>query len=150
MTRGGMKEYLDAIRDRYKRGNRQEKSRIPDEAERVTGRHRKGLIRALRAQPGGALRGKVGRPKRYGPEAVAALKTLWEASDRVCAKRPQGIYHRQGLASTLVIYIFTSTSPGNNAKPALNGRSWLKERIRNRSRQAIETLEAAINRGIGN
>ena len=89
MTRGGMKEYLDAIRSRYLQGDRKEKSRILDEAERVTGRHRKALIRALRAQPRGTVGGKVGRPRRYSLEAAAALKTLWEASDRVCAKRLQ-------------------------------------------------------------
>lgn len=31
----------------------------------------------------------MGRPKRYGLEVVAALKTLWEASDRVRGKRLQ-------------------------------------------------------------
>ena len=89
MTRGGMKEYLEAIRIRYIHGDRKEKSRILDEAERVTNLHRKALIRALRAQPRGTPRGKVGRPRRYSLEAAAALKTLWEASDRVCAKRLQ-------------------------------------------------------------
>ena len=89
MTRGGMKEYLDAIRNRYNHGNRQEKSRILDEAERVTHRHRKALIRALRDQPRGTVMYKVGRPRRYSLEAAAALKSLWEASDRVCGKRLQ-------------------------------------------------------------
>ena len=93
MTRGGMKEYLDAIRIRYLDGDRNEKSWILDEAERVTNLHRKALIRALRAQPRGTVRGKVGRPRRYSLEAVAALKTLWEASDRVCAKRLQLFLH---------------------------------------------------------
>ena len=89
MTRGGMKEYLDAIRSRYLHGDRKEKSRILYEAERGTNLHRKALIGALRAQPRGYSRGKVGRPRRYSLEAAAALKTLWEASDRVCAKRLQ-------------------------------------------------------------
>ena len=89
MTRGAMKEYLDTIRPRYLRAGRKEKSRILDEAVRVTGLHRKALIRALRSQPRGTPRGRVGRPRRYGLEAAAAVKTLWEASDRVCAKRLQ-------------------------------------------------------------
>ena len=84
-----MKEYLDTIRPRYLRAGRKEKSRILDEAVRVTGLHRKALIRALRSQPRGTPRGRVGRPRRYGLEAAAAVKTLWEASDRVCAKRLQ-------------------------------------------------------------
>ena len=103
MTRGGMKEYLDAIRNRYILGDRKEKIRILDEAVQVTGLHRKALIRGLRTQPQPAARGKVGRPRRYGLEAAAALKTLWEVSDRVCAKRLQpflpellGVLERHG------------------------------------------------------
>ena len=103
MTRGGMKEYLDAIRNRYILGDRKEKIRILDEAVQVTGLHRKALIRGLRTQPQPAARGKVGRPRRYGLEATAALKTLWEVSDRVCAKRLQpflpellGVLERHG------------------------------------------------------
>ena len=89
MTRGGMKEYLEAIRNRYNLGDRNEKSRILDEAVQVTDLHRKALIRALRTPPRPTAGGKVGRPRRYGLEAATALKTLWEASDRVCAKRLQ-------------------------------------------------------------
>ncbi|MCY4365684.1 MAG: hypothetical protein OXE17_05600 [Chloroflexi bacterium] len=84
-----MKEYLDAIRDRYIHGDRKEKSRLLDEALQVTSLHRKALIRALRTPPRLTAGGKAGRPKRYGLEAATALKTLWEASDRVCAKRLQ-------------------------------------------------------------
>lgn len=51
MTRGGMKEYLDTIRNRCLHGDRQEKSRILNEAVRVAGRHLKALIEALRSQP---------------------------------------------------------------------------------------------------
>ena len=66
-----------------------EKGRILDEAVRITGQHRKALIRSLRSQPSAISQGKAGRPKRYGLEAATALKVLWEASDRVCAKRLQ-------------------------------------------------------------
>ena len=55
----------------------------------VTGLHRKALIRHLRAQSRPPAGGKVGRPRRYGLQACATFKTLWEASDRVCAKRLQ-------------------------------------------------------------
>ena len=89
MTRGGMREYLDAIRPRYNRADRREKGQILDEAVRVAGQHRKALIRALNAQSPALAQSRTGRPKRYGLEAAAALRTLWEASDRVCAKRLQ-------------------------------------------------------------
>ena len=58
MTRGSIWEYLEAIRGRYLRAGKQEgegedlgrgrKGRILDEAEQVTGSHRKALIRVLR------------------------------------------------------------------------------------------------------
>ena len=89
MTRGGMREYLDAIRDRYHRGGRKEKGRILDEAVRVTGQHRKTLIRSLNALPRPTAKARQGGLGRYGLEASTALKTLWEASYRVCAKRLQ-------------------------------------------------------------
>ena len=44
MTRGGMKEYVDAIRGCYIGAGRKEKSQILDEAVRVTGQHRKAAI----------------------------------------------------------------------------------------------------------
>ena len=87
MTRGGVKEYLEAIRERYQRAKRKEKSRILDEAVQDTGHHRKALVRALRSRPAQGAGKKAGRPKQYGQEAVAALKAVWEASDRVCGKR---------------------------------------------------------------
>lgn len=89
MTRGSVKEYLEAIRQRYLKAGRAEKGKILDEAEQVTGLHRKALIRGLRGGQQSPRAGPVGRPKRYGPEAVAALRTLWEASDRICGKRLQ-------------------------------------------------------------
>ena len=89
MTRGSVKEYLEAIKVRYTRGDPKEKSRILDEAVLVTGHHRKSLLRPLRGGPEGGAGKSVGRPKQYGPEAVAGLKTLWEASGRVCGKRLQ-------------------------------------------------------------
>ena len=61
-----------------------------DEAVRVTGRHRKSLIRALRARldpsPG---KNRPRGPGKYGPEAVLGLKAVWEASDRMCGNRLQ-------------------------------------------------------------
>ena len=48
MTRGGVKEYIEAVRERYLRGNRKEKGHILDEATRVTGDHREAVIGLLR------------------------------------------------------------------------------------------------------
>ena len=68
MTRAGIKEYLDTIRPRYIRARRKEKSRILDEAQKVTGLHRKALSLCLRAQaaPVGKKPGGQAQPLRLG------------------------------------------------------------------------------------
>ncbi|MGE3703190.1 MAG: transposase, partial [Hyphomicrobiaceae bacterium] len=80
-------ELIEAVRDRYRGGDRQDKSRILDEMCAVTGLHRKHMMRLLRAS--GALRRHRPRPERqrYDQSVVEALVVLWEASDRLCGKR---------------------------------------------------------------
>jgi len=74
------REYLARMRERYVIASRKEKSRLLDEAVTVTGRHRKGLIRAWRAGPRPPRRRRAGRPTRYGPAVVRALVAIWTAT----------------------------------------------------------------------
>ena len=74
------REYLARMRERYVVATRPEKSRLLDEAVAVTGRHRKGLIRAWRAGPRPLRRRRAGRPTRYGPAVVRALVAIWTAA----------------------------------------------------------------------
>jgi hypothetical protein len=79
-------EYAASLRPRYVLASRAEKARLLDEFCRLTQRHRKSAIRLLRAR----LRRSTprsGRPPCYGPEVVALLRTVWEASDYLCGKR---------------------------------------------------------------
>lgn len=89
MTRGGVKEYIEAVKEGYLKGSRKEKGKILDEVTKVTGYHRKAAIRLLcggwRSKPAS----QRGRARQYGPEVAAALKAGWEASDRMCSKRLQ-------------------------------------------------------------
>ncbi len=88
MTRGSIQEYATAVRERYKGGTRAEKGRILDEFTKVTGCHRKAVIRLLcRRQR--VSKEKRGRQRLYGHEVTTALKEAWEATDRVCSKRLQ-------------------------------------------------------------
>ncbi len=58
MTRSSIREYTGAVRGRYLRASKKEKSRILDEFTQVTGYHRKAAIRLLRRgnQPKGNKR----------------------------------------------------------------------------------------------
>ena len=86
MTRSSVKEYVEAIRKRYKRASRNEKGRILGEFTRVTGYHRKGAIRLLRRGTRPPM-GRRGRRRQYGQEVAAALRVVWEATDRLCSRR---------------------------------------------------------------
>jgi len=76
------------------------KRRLLDELQELTGYHSKSLLRLLnRPEPPTAAQldgapAELERPhhrRRYGPEVVAALVPLWEASDRLCGKRLQAL-----------------------------------------------------------
>ena len=89
VTRRGIRELVEAVRGRYLRGSKKVKTRILNEFVANTGLHRKAAIRLLnrRAKPAGKK--KSGRPRLYGLEVMAVLKTAWEATDRVCSRRLQ-------------------------------------------------------------
>ncbi|MFP3897822.1 MAG: transposase [Dehalococcoidia bacterium] len=89
MTRRSIAEYGEAVRVRYARASKKEKTGILDEFVATTRMHRKAVIRLLnrRGRPSG--RRKRGRPRLYGHEAMAALKAVWEASDCLCSRRLQ-------------------------------------------------------------
>ena len=89
MTRGGVKEYIEAIRERYLKAGRKEKGQILDEVTKVTGYHRKAAIRLLRRGWRAKAVGRRGRARQYGVEVVAALKGAWETSGRLCSRRLQ-------------------------------------------------------------
>ena len=87
MTRGSILEYVEAIRGRYLSVSRREKGKILDEFTNVTSLHRKAAIRLLRRGGHAKVKGKRGRPRRYGHDVISALRVVWEATDRLCSKR---------------------------------------------------------------
>ncbi len=83
-----VKEYAEALGERYRGGCRRTKSEVLDEFVRVTGYHRKTGIRLL----GGRERprnGRRGRRQQYGVEAREAVKEIWEVLMRPCSRRLQ-------------------------------------------------------------
>lgn len=89
MTKQAKRELQETIRPRYLKASKRERGRILDEFTAVTGYNRKYAIHLLRnGRP--KQRGKrVGRRWTYGPEVVAALVQVWEASGHLCGKRLQ-------------------------------------------------------------
>lgn len=87
MTQASVAEVVGALRARYLRARRGDKTRILDEFVALTGYHRKAAIRVLRngrKPKGGDCRG---RPRMYTPDVKAALLQVWEACGRICSKR---------------------------------------------------------------
>jgi hypothetical protein len=90
MTRNGALEYIEAVRTRYWAGGRAEKGAILEEACRVTGYHRKAVIRLLsgKRRSHESAAGSASR-KKYGEALLEPLVTVWEALGRPGAKRLQ-------------------------------------------------------------
>ena len=81
-----VREYAEALHERYGQAGRREKGLLLTEFCAVTRYHRKAAIRLL----GRGVVGKhpkVGRPRVYGPEVQEQLWVVWEASDGICSKR---------------------------------------------------------------
>ncbi len=80
------RELTEAVGERYRRSDRNDKRQILDEFVELTGYHRKHAIRVLCREPQ-PPRAKPGPQRRYDDDVRAALITLWEAADRICDKR---------------------------------------------------------------
>jgi hypothetical protein len=82
------REYLAAIRERYRRAGKRAKTTILDEFCATCGYHRKYAIRLLRRRTSAAARRRPGPAPRYRDEGLlVALRRLWFATDQMCAKR---------------------------------------------------------------
>src|SRR5574337_38807 len=83
------REYLEAIRGRYRRAGRKEKAVILDEFCVNCGYNRKYAIRLLRKQKEAvALQRRPGPRSTYdGESLLLALKRIWFASDQMCSKK---------------------------------------------------------------
>jgi len=92
MKRESVAEYAEAIRRRYLASTKGEKQQLLTEFCRTTGYHRKAAIRLLHrpAQEANRNRGTPrtrGRPQQYNALVIGALKTCWEAANRISGKR---------------------------------------------------------------
>ena len=82
------REYLEAIRGRYRRAGKRAKTAILNEFCATCGYHRKYAIRLLRAPSPRRARRRPGPAARYrDPCLVLALRRIWFATDQMCSKR---------------------------------------------------------------
>ena len=94
-------KYLRIMKPQYKQAkNRQEKRKLLDDMEYVTGLHRKHLIHLMRQRKIERRPRSKERGKDYGPEVDEALAIIWEAQDYICPKRlkPMLAYTAEQLA----------------------------------------------------
>jgi hypothetical protein len=87
VTRHSILEYAQALNPRYHKASKEMRGEILDEFTKVTGLHRKAAIRLLNRTNYVSKGKRCGRKRRYGVEAADALKTIWEASNRLCSRR---------------------------------------------------------------
>lgn len=79
-------ELVAALRGRYAKAGRREKSRILDEFCALSGYHRKHAVRVLN-EAGRRSEGRQPGRRVYDEAVRLALVEVWEAADRICGKR---------------------------------------------------------------
>jgi len=91
MSNSSKREYLAAIRARYRRSGKKDKARTLDEFCQTCGYNRKYAIRLLNATEGESDRRRAdrrGAPRKYhSANIMTFLRTLWRASNLACGKR---------------------------------------------------------------
>lgn len=88
MGKNDKKAYLEAIRGRYRKASRTDKSRILDEFCAVCRYHRKYALRRLNQSTKKRVTQKSGRPSRYNViEVMTPLRAIWLATDQMASKR---------------------------------------------------------------
>lgn len=86
MSNEAVTEYLNSIRESYKKANRRSKANLLENAVLATKRSRKHLIRML-GRTTNRPRVRPGRKSVYGPELLPALKSIWFLMEQPCAKK---------------------------------------------------------------
>lgn len=81
-------QYLESLREEYRRAGKKQKKRLLNEARKRTQLNRKVLIRKL-AHPAKLRAGKKRPPRKaaYGVEVLATLVEVWEIFDYPCGQR---------------------------------------------------------------
>src|SRR6202049_690262 len=81
-------QYLESLREEYRRADKKQKTRLLSEARKRTHLNRKVLIGKL-AHPAKVRSNKKRPPRKatYGVEVLATLVQIWEIFDYPCGQR---------------------------------------------------------------
>ena len=80
-------QYLDTLREEYRRASKKQKQRLLNEARKRTRLNRKVLIRKLAHPPPPEQRKRPPRKATYGADVLTALVKIWELLDFLCGQR---------------------------------------------------------------
>jgi hypothetical protein len=80
-------QYLERVREEYKKADKAEKTRLLNEARKRTRLNRKVLIRKLAHPPKPKPGKRAPRKATYGSQVVTALVKVWEIFDCPCGQR---------------------------------------------------------------
>lgn len=113
------KAYLEEIKKRYKKSNRQDKARILDEFCSVCNYNRKYAIRLLKKRVKKRRQHPGQKPRYDSKNLLKHLKAIWFASDQMCSKKLKVVIRdwlpyyeeEQGLLSDLIRGQLYSISP---------------------------------------
>jgi len=87
MVKSARREYLEAIRRRYRKARKKDKKPILDEFCTNCGYHRKYAIRLLGLPPRPRVNHPGAKPIYDSEALLLALKRIWFATDQMCSKK---------------------------------------------------------------
>ncbi|MBT7067123.1 MAG: transposase family protein [Verrucomicrobia bacterium] len=87
ISRNARDELIGAVKQRYSKASKEEKTRILDEFVALTGFHRKHAVRVLSGKSRASCGARKPGLKIYNEAVREAMIVLWEAADRICSKR---------------------------------------------------------------
>ncbi len=86
MTINERRKYLRVMQKRYEKASEKERSQLLDEMQKITGQHRKSLIRSMHGNLARKPRQRQ-RGRTYGIQVHHALQVIAESFDYPCAER---------------------------------------------------------------
>jgi hypothetical protein len=139
MTIDEVYKYLRKMRSAYAEADQAQKGRMLDDMERVTGRHRKSLIRLLRGPLERCPR-RQQRRRTYQADFDAALRRIYESYGCICAERLHP--NLTALAAQLAKHDEVDLTPSLQAQLATVGLTTVRERL-----QRFRQDEPQLRRG---